>query len=637
MFSLNGLDVSQKKAVEKTEGPLVVLAGAGSGKTRVLTHRILHLIEKGTPPEKILAVTFTNKAAKEMRERVRSLLDEHSLGTSLDEPLPLITTFHGLGVRILKEEGRVLQIPRFFSIWDRNDSLKAIKDALISLGVDPKEIDPRRILNRISKEKGAGRGFESRPRDSAKHFMERIFSDTWRIYEETLQKTKALDFDDLIMKPLTLLREHKDVRERLQNTWKYIHIDEYQDTNRAQSELVDFLGAKHRNIFVVGDLDQSIYTWRGATIENILSFEERYPEAETLLLEQNYRSTKTIVEAANSVIEKNKNRKEKTSFTEKGLGAPISLTISDTESEEAMQVALRAKKEIERGIPSESIAVLYRTNFQSRALEDAFLGAGVPYQVLGVRFYERKEVKDVLSYLRLAKNESATPDLVRIINTPARGIGKTTLLHVLNNTNEALSPAARQKVEKFFTLMEDIRKVVNEKPASEAVRYTIEKSGIKEALDDGTEDGKERFENVQELVSLAANYDALPHGEGIEKLLEEASLMSDQDELSEVKKGVKLMTVHAAKGLEFTSVFITGLEEGLFPHGRDDAEDEEEERRLFYVAITRAHERLFLSLAQTRRLYGTLQITEPSSFLSDIGSSLIVFGDTHHDEEIIEA
>ena len=633
MFSLDGLDVSQKKAVEESEGPIVVLAGAGSGKTRVLTHRILHLMEKGVPGNKILAVTFTNKAAKEMRARIHALLETSPLGTPSDIDLPLITTFHGLGVRILKDEGSVLGVPRFFSIWDRGDSLKAIKDALVSLGVDPREIDPRRILNRISKEKGAGK---KGPSESAsRHFMERIYGDTWRIYEDSLKKAKALDIDDLIMKPLTLLREYEDVRARLQKRWSYIHIDEYQDTNKAQSEFVDLLGALHKNIFVVGDLDQSIYTWRGATIDNLLSFEERYPETHTLLLEQNYRSTKTIVAAANSVIEKNKNRKEKHSFTEKGEGTPIILSMSDTESEEASTIARYAKKEIQKGTPAESIAVLYRTNFQSRAIEDAFLHTGVPYQVLGVRFYERKEVKDVLSYLRLLRNPDSLPDCARIINTPARGIGKTTALRVLGGSMEGLTPAARGKVDAFFALMERLRKVTDEQVASEAVRTVIKETGIETMLKDGTEDGQERFENVQELATLAANYDALPPGEGIEKLIEEASLMSDQDELTEKKHGVKLMTVHAAKGLEFTSVFVAGLEEGLFPHRRDEEEDAEEERRLFYVAITRAHERLYLSYAQTRRLYGTLQVTEPSSFLSDIESHLIIH-ETSEEETIIE-
>jgi DNA helicase-2/ATP-dependent DNA helicase PcrA len=581
-----------------------------------------HLIREGTRPDAILAVTFTNKAAREMRERVGSML-----GVAYDKPskdLPFVATFHGLGRELLQTYGSVIGVPRFFTIFDRDDSERAIKEALKSMDIDPKEVPPRAILSRISKAKGEG---QTREEYALKHgrdsYRASLVVDLWKKYEETLAKEKALDFDDLILKPVRLLEDHAEVRDAAQKRWEYIHIDEYQDTNELQGRLVSLLSAAHRNVFVVGDIDQCIYTWRGATIDNLLSFDETYSDAKTVVLEENYRSTKTIVDAGNRIIERNKNRKEKRSTTRNNEGEPIRLHIAKNAEDEAAFVAKTARERIAEDTSPDDIAVLYRTNFQSRALEEAFFREGVPYRMLGTRFFERKEVKDVLAWIRLALDPSREADKMRAVANPTRGIGKSILGKLVAGKREDLKPAERAKVEAFESLLFSLSKDAETMLPSVFVQAVVKRSGLEDALAKGGEDDQERLENVRELATFATRYDGQAGQEGISAFLADAALASDQDELDrkgENVRGVTLMTVHAAKGLEFDTVFVTGLEEGLFPHEGMDEEDrdEEEERRLFYVAVTRAKKRLILTMARIRRIYGTDYLSEPSSFVRDV-------------------
>ena len=620
-----------------------MLAGAGSGKTSVLTTRIYHLIRTGVPADSILAVTFTNKAAREMRERLTKMLP--------DSPLPFVATFHGLGRELLQAYGAALDIPRYFTIYDRDDSKSAIREALKALDVDPKEIPPGAILARISKAKSEGISLqEFRDKHSRESFRSRITAEVWIRYEDKLKKEKSLDFDDLIWLPVKLLREHEDVRTRVQQRFSHLHVDEFQDTNELQGELAKLISGSTQNIFVVGDIDQSIYTWRGATIENLLRFEETYPRAQHIVLEHNYRSTKTIVDAANMVIEKNRNRKEKHAVTDNAQGDRITIHPARTAEEEARWVAREAGRCIAKGTPAEEIAVLYRTNAQSRALEEAFLHAGIPYRLLGTKFYDRKEVKDVLAWVRLALDPSRESDRMRAVQAPSRGIGKVTLGKILAGKKDELRAADRAKVDAFENVVNGLSEMAQTATPSAFVKFVIQNSGLESALLKEGEEGQERLENARELGALASRYDALPGLEGIAAFLADAALAGDQDEMDRPdgngergkKPGVTLMTVHAAKGLEFNIVFVTGLEEGLFPHegmSDDEDRDEEEERRLFYVAVTRARKRLILTLARIRRIYGTDYMSEPSQFLRDIDPLLIDYdeADEYGAENIIEA
>ena len=596
------------------DGPLLIVAGAGAGKTKTITHRIAQLIESGVPARSILAVTFTNKAAGEMLERVARLLRERA-GTT-----PLVATFHSLGVRILREFHKEAGIARGFSIWDQDDSTRAVKNILKQL--DTEEWTPRQILSAISREKGAGKLMQDY-RERAGTRREQWVALAWERYEHALAEESALDFDDLLVRALKLLRESPETLSLLQNRWQYLTVDEYQDTSNVQYEMMRLLCGKRNNICVVGDLDQCIYTWRQAEIENLLSFEREFPNAKVVRLEQNYRSTRTILAAANGVIEKNTNRIPKTLFSEGDTGEPITLYGAMNERDEAWFVVEQAAHLMDRKVPAQEIAVLYRENAMSRVLEEAFLHAGLPYRVLGTRFFERREVKDVLSYLRAALNPKSKSDLARIIGVPPRGIGKVTMEKMLRG--EALG-ASGAKVAQFEASLAKIRHAVNTLPASEAVRFCIEESGIQKMFEGKTEEGRERLGNVRELVNLAAKYENDEPPLGIERLLEEAALQSEQDELDMNKDGggVTLMTVHAAKGLEFDAVFVVGLEQGLFPSLRNDADrDPEEERRLFYVALTRARKHLYLSHAYERARYGKREAAMPSEFLSDIDERLM--------------
>ena len=629
---LDGLNPAQQEAVLALEGPVLVVAGAGAGKTKTLTHRIGNLIENGVHPEAILAITFTNKAAKEMRERVFRLLGKEQVVQRWGRArgVPYIGTFHGLGMYMLREKGELLGIPRNATILDQDDSLKLIKQAMTKAGIDPKQFEPRKIQSLISRHKGNMGTVENIEKISQNRHLVQALSRVFVIYEAALREAQVLDFDDLLEKTVRLLETHKEAREYFTTQWEYIHVDEYQDTNEVQYRLASLLAGAKKNICVVGDSDQNIYSWRGASISNILNFETDFPGAKVILLEQNYRSTQTILSAANSVISKNTMRKEKNLFTENNQGEQLSLMASYDEGDEARYVATKIASLIEGTVRPREIAILYRTNFQSRVLEEALLYSGIPYQVLGTRFYERKEVKDVIAYLRAAMNPLARFDLERVINVPARGVGKVTLEKILRGEKEALPLNMRTKVDAFYRLLDRIRKASEEMRPSQLMSFIIKQTGIEALLSDGDDEDTERLANVRELVTVATRYDPFEGKEGVEQFLADVALESDQDNMKTDEDAVRLMTVHAAKGLEFENVFITGMEQDLFPSRRSqdesrDLSEREEERRLFYVALTRAAKRVFLSYASFRTIFGTRQVNLPSEFLSDINDSLLHF------------
>ena len=638
MRYLDGLNARQREAVLHTEGPLLIVAGAGAGKTRVIVHRILHLITTGVAPESILAITFTNKAAQEMRERVHKLVSSEvykgreeptNLPTYQRTNFPWIGTFHALGVHIIRENSREFGLPRHFRIFDREDSKRALKEAIRRAGQDPKEVEPGKILAAIGREKGnMVRCEEFRERAVGDYYRELIAS-IWEPYETILREEKALDFDDLLLKTALILKREEAVRTRYQQRFRYILVDEYQDTNHAQYTMTKLLAEGHRNIAVVGDGDQNIYQWRGATIKNILHFERDYPKAKVVLLEENYRSTKTILAAANDIIKKNKLRVDKTLFTKNADGEHIGLYTAYDEADEATFTALKATSLIEDGVAPRDIAVLFRANFQSRALEEAFLSANVPYQVLGTRFFERKEVKDVVAYIRAALNPDSLADVRRILNVPPRGLGKVTLLKIFAGKESELTSGTRGKIAAFRALLANIKRKLETEPLSSTIKWVVTASGQEAELKKGGEDDAERLENIKELVTFAVRYDGeLDRAAAVDKFLSDVALQSDQDELKEEKNAVRLMTVHASKGLEFEYVFITGLEAGLFPHEKLAADELdsgalEEERRLFYVALTRAKKKVFLSYAGVRTIFGSRQVTIPSEFIFDIDEEFL--------------
>lgn len=626
---LEKLNNKQREAVLATEGPLLIVAGAGTGKTKTLTHRIYQLIHQGVHPANILAITFTNKAAKEMRERVM-----HMLGNNYGEA-PFMKTFHSLGVYVLRRFSREAGLKKDFAILDTNDTQKIIKEAMERHGINPKIHEPKKIRSFISSRKSDGVTAEQFSKATHSSFTE-IVSAVWVTYEEMKTKESGVDFDDLLLKTLELLEKNTEVRTTLQHQWKYIHIDEYQDTNKVQYDIVRLLAEKHHNLCVVGDTDQNIYSWRGANLRNILNFEKDYPEAQVILLEENYRSSKNILIAADEVIKKNTARIHKTLTTSQGDGEKINLFVSMNEADEAFHIARTAADLIKQGSSPAEIAVLYRTNFQSRVLEEAFLRENVPYQLLGTKFFERKEIKDVISYIRAALNRDGLSDLKRVINEPKRGLGPAALIKIFAGLSHELAPAQAKSYQTFVALLEAIEAFSKEHTPSELVRFVIEKTGFYDLYKNGTEEDHERLENLEELVTYATKYDnpspALPlTGERVElqQMLEDIALQSDQDQLSDTNKkdGVRLMTIHSSKGLEFDYVFIGGLEQGLFPHdGFDEkksVEDQEEERRLFYVALTRARKKLMLSYALMRTIYGEQTFNEPSEFLADIPNEII--------------
>ncbi|KKW35974.1 hypothetical protein A2852_00915 [Candidatus Adlerbacteria bacterium RIFCSPHIGHO2_01_FULL_54_23] len=623
MDHLTDLNPEQRKAVLATEGPLLVLAGAGAGKTRVITERIKEIIRRGAEPEQVLAVTFTNKAAGEMRDRVREGLtnQDDALGSpslgSHPNSAPFIATFHSLGLTIIKENYRLLGLKRRPVVYDRADSLREIKRALRETGAE--DLGAGSALAVISRSKGEGIAAEEfaagvdppagGPRDKA-------IARAWILYEAALRREGALDFDDLLLRAVQIVEEHGEVRGALHKRWRYMLIDEYQDTNKIQARLARLLVGPGENICAVGDVDQCIYSWRGARVRNLLSFDKIFPGGRTVKLEENYRSTKTILAAANEVIVKNAFRPEKNLFTKNGDGDPLSVYQAFDEADEAAFVTRAVREKMEQGREPRDFAVLYRANFQSRVLEERFLAAEIPYQVVGTRFFERREVKDALSFIRAALYDTAG-DVARIANVPPRGIGKVTLLKLLSGRPPG------ERAADFKKLLVGVRVAAREMPPQELIKFVIRESGMERFYKEDDPyggGGQERLENLRELASLASRHKTT------EEFLEAAALAGDQDEIKEEKNAVKLTTVHAAKGLEFPVVFITGLEEGLFPHDRLDgeAEDKEEERRLMYVALTRAKEKVYLTYASYRTLFGQKNASCPSQFLEDIPENLVL-------------
>lgn len=630
MSYLDSLNQKQKDAVCTIEGPLLIIAGAGAGKTKTLTYRILHLITKGVDPRKILAITFTNKASAEMKERVKHLLTEYFPNDDWNMTSPFLSTFHSLGVFIIKNEYQTIGIKRFFSIYDRSDSISLIKKIMKRKGIDPKQFDPKSCISHIGRAKSDLIELSQYEADSQGDFIKEKVYEVWKEYKAQMRKENALDFDDLLYEAVLLLKKNPEIKEKYQRMFEYVHIDEYQDTNEVQYQLSKMLVEKHQNICVVGDADQNIYSWRGATIKNILNFEHDYPNATEVLLEQNYRSTKTIIAAANEVIRKNKRRKDKNLFTENADGDKITTFNGYDENDEARFVIDEMRRlHQDNGVAYKHMTVLYRANYQSRVFEETAIRKAVPYQIIGTRFFDRREIKDVLSYVKYALNPDDFTSLSRIINLPARGIGKVSEMKIVEKRVHELSGKARDSYMNFESLMVRIRAQIGKTSVSETLKFIFEHSGLEIEYLKDKEEGMDRVQNVKELVSLATKYDEVISEESLFKFIEDVSLYSDQDEISEDIDAIRLMTIHASKGLEFDYVFIVGLEQGLFPsESFDTNKDDEEERRLFYVALTRACKKIYLSYAGMRKLYGSLMVNTPSEFLLDIADEYLeIYGD----------
>ncbi len=639
MDLLSTLNEAQREAVVTTEGPLLILAGAGTGKTMALTYRIVYLIqEKGVDPGQILAVTFTNKAAGEMKERIGNLLPLSSQGEGAGGRGPVTAgTFHSICAQILRREIHQLGFENSFVIYDQDDALAVVKRIMKDLQIVEKSFNPKAILHAISAAKNVLASPEEIQEKAMNPFQNKV-GIVYGAYQKMLKNASALDFDDLLGKVIEVFEKFPQVLSKYQYRWRYVHVDEYQDTNFVQYRLVKMLTAQHRNLCVVGDPDQNIYSWRGADISNILEFTREYPEAKVVKLEQNYRSTPAILEASHGVISKNKKRLEKMLWTEKKEGPKIQMIDVDDEKEEAELVVRNVSRFLGQ---LRHHVVLYRTHAQSRVIEEACLRYGLPYKVIGrVKFYARKEIKDMVAYLRLIHNPLDDASFVRVINTPTRGIGAKTIESLqreasLRNASlfqvlRTLPPPAKEGgrgggLRGFIQLMEDLKLFSQQFPVSTLIREILHRTKYDRMLLEEKEVGQTRVENVEELVSVAKKYDQLELGIGLATFLEEVALVSDTDQLNETHDYLTLMTVHSAKGLEFEQVHIVGLEEGVFPHSRSafDPEQMEEERRLLYVAMTRAKKNLFLIWARRRLLFGETQYNPPSNFLKDIPLSAV--------------
>ncbi len=633
-MNLDALNPQQRKAAETTEGPVLILAGAGSGKTRALTYRVAHLIDRGVKPWHILAITFTNKAAKEMRERIRALV-----GDAGEEVW--VSTFHAMCAKILRRDIDKLGYTRSFTIYDDDDQMSVIKDVLKHANIDEKAISPREVKSKISDAKNRLLNPDEWFQQSAKDFRSQQLHDLYHQYELRLKNANALDFDDLLVRTLELFADHPPVLDGYRDRFHYVHVDEYQDTNFAQYSLVKLITQKSRNLCVVGDDDQSIYGWRGADIRNILDFEKDVPDAAVIKLEQNYRSTSNILDAANQVIAHNEGRKEKALWTDLPEGEHIKLFCAGDEREEAAWVCDRMQQLRIAGVPYGDIAVLYRTNAQSRVLEEMLVRAGIPYRVYGgLRFYDRKEIKDIVAYLRCIVNPSDDVSLRRIINQPKRSIGDSTIAELMNyaqekemplysalmDVPESLSARPRKCVREFGDLMNELVLVREDMGLTDFVKTVIEKTGLRAQYEkDLADESKARIENMDEFVGAVAEYEKSAEDASLEGYLENVALISDLDGSENTPQNVTMMTVHSAKGLEFPTVFIAGLEEGIFPSGRSLMDDGklEEERRLCYVAITRAMRRLYISYATQRMLYNQLNYNAPSRFIAEIPKRLL--------------
>ena len=623
-MKIDDLNKEQQKAVLETEGPLLILAGAGSGKTRVLTTKVAYLIEEaGISPYNILAITFTNKAAKEMSNRLHRLIGDKAKYVQ-------VSTFHSFGVKILRENFKYLGYDKNFVIMDSEDSISVIKKILKEKGIDFKIYNNNDIKNKISSCKNEMMS----PKDYEKYVasdFEKIVLLVYELYEDTLKKNNSIDFDDLLLLPIKLFRENPNILQNYQERFQYILIDEYQDTNEAQYILTKMISAKYRNICCVGDVDQSIYSFRGANYKNILNFEKDYKDARTIKLEQNYRSTTNILDAANDVIKNNKERKDKKLWSDKGTGEKISYYRAFNGIDEAQYVAREIKNLINNGIEYENIAVLYRTNSQSHVIEEEFLKNKIPYKIVGgIGFYSRKEIKDVLAYLRLIYNEKDNISLLRVINTPKRGVGSKTISNLIekaNNEGKSIYEVIVSGKElEFKNIIEKLKKFSESLTITELVDKILDITGIrKEYESDKTLESDIRLENLEELKTVTRTFEEKEGIVSLEDFLYEVSLVSDVNEYDEDKNRVSLMTVHSVKGLEFDYVFITGLEEGIFPHMNSlmNNSDLEEERRLCYVAITRAKEKLYLVNARLRMMFGHDCTNLPSRFISEINKDLL--------------
>lgn len=630
----DGLNEQQRRAAQTLEGPVLILAGAGSGKTRTLTCRIANLIDHGVAPWSILAITFTNKAAKEMRERVSALAGEKAGSV-------WVSTFHALCARILRRDIEKLGYTRSFTIYDDDDQTSVLKELFKQFSIDEKTLNLKEVKAKISDAKdrllGPDEWFASSPRD----FRSQQIHDLYDAYERRLKHGNALDFDDLLVRTLELFADHPPVLESYRERFQYVHVDEYQDTNFAQYSLVKVLTQKSRNLCVVGDDDQSIYGWRGADIHNILDFEKDYPDATVIKLEQNYRSTANILDAANQVIAHNEGRMEKALWTQMDAGDPIRLFCAGDEREEAAWVCDRMQQLKLAGDDYGSMAVLYRSNAQSRVLEDMLVRAGIPYRIYGgQRFYDRKEVKDIVAYLRCIVNPSDDVSLRRIINQPKRSIGDSTIAELVRyaaeqemplysalvDVPETLSARPRKCVSEFGDLMNELVMSREDMGVTEFVKFLIERTGLKAQYErDLSDEGKNRVENIEEFLGAVSEYEQASDEPSLEDFLENVALVSDLDNAEFGNKAVTMMTVHSAKGLEFPIVFMVGLEEGVFPNGRALQDDKrlEEERRLCYVAITRAQRMLFISFAAQRMLYNQVNYNAPSRFLRELPERVV--------------
>ncbi|WP_026293892.1 DNA helicase PcrA [Saccharibacillus kuerlensis] len=638
--SIARLNPQQRKAALKTEGPLLIMAGAGSGKTRVLTHRIAHLIRaKKTAPWGILAITFTNKAAREMQERVSALVGPE--GKEI-----WVSTFHSMCVRILRRDIDRIGFSSSFSILDSGDQLSVIRNCMKDLNLDTKKFEPKAIQALISAAKNELITPKMYEQKAGGDFMESIAAKVYGMYQKRLRSNNSLDFDDLIMKTIDLFNEVPEVLDFYQKKFRYIHVDEYQDTNRAQYMLCRMLADKHHQICVVGDSDQSIYRWRGADITNILNFEKDYPEAETILLEQNYRSTANILNAANSVIGRNTGRKPKNLWTDQEGGAKLRVFRGSTEHDEGYFVTGEIHKNIKKGMNYKDHAVLYRTNAQSRVIEEILIKSDIPYQIVGgIKFYDRKEIKDLLAYLRLLSNPDDDISLVRVINVPKRGIGDTSVAKLAAAATErgismfkvlevvddlGFAGRTRNALVEFYDMIVSLHRMVDYLSVTELTEKILEMSQYRVELHkENTLESKARVENIDEFLSVTLEFEARNEEKSLVAFLTDLALIADIDSMGDKKEEVSddmviLMTMHSAKGLEFPVVFIIGMEEGVFPHSRAflDNDELEEERRLAYVGITRAEQQLYLSCAQMRTLFGRTTANPPSRFLQEIPDEL---------------
>lgn len=645
MEFLRDLNQTQQEAVKAVDGPVMIIAGAGSGKTRVLTYRVAYLLAAGVPPYSILALTFTNKAANEMKVRIRSLV-----GDVADQLW--VGTFHSLFARVLRKECSLLQFTRSFSIYDSDDSLSVVKRVMEKLNISTQLVHPQSARTRISIAKNQYISPAQMERDARDRFDE-LYATIYKEYEKHLFENNAMDFDDLLVKPIALFQRYPDVLEKYQHRFRYILVDEFQDTNPAQYRMIQLLGARHRNIAVVGDDAQSIYSFRGADIRNILNFEKDYTDCRVFRLEQNYRSTKTIIAVADRLIRYNVHRLQKDLWTANEQGDPVTVLRCTDEQDEGLQIVRTIQKEVHaRKLDLKDFVVLYRTNAQSRAIEDAFRRNGIPYEIVGgIRFYERKEIKDILAYFRVLANKHDEESLLRIINYPPRGIGETTLEHIqryaegyslhvfdaLERIDQVpdVTERAKQSIKMFLDFLKKYQELRSVMSLSEWARVLVDELGVLRIFkEEQTLEARNRWENVQELLSAISEYSHDHPEKTLEDFLEEVSLVSDIDMWEGKKNAVTLMTLHASKGLEFPVVFIAGLEEGLLPFYTStiDAHDIEEERRLFYVGITRAEQKLYLTYTQLRYRFGDVTYPQQSRFLAEIQGESVEHRSTTHSQ-----